>query len=141
MKVEEKFCCSPNYLDGQSEIKPYMRETMIDWIIDVHSKLSKRRETLYLCVNIIDRYVSTVIREKTDIITRGTYQLVGVAAFLLASKYEETAYPEISKILDCADNCYYESDVKKMELKIVNTLKYDLTVPTTNKFLERFLHV
>ena len=28
-----------------------------------------------------------------------------------------------------------------MEVKIVNTLKYDLTVPTTNKFLGRFLRV
>lgn len=118
-----------------------MRETMIDWIIDVHNKLSKRRETLYLCVNIIDRYVSTVLREKTDIITRGTYQLVGITAFLLASKYEDTDCPEIATLLDCADNCYCESDVKEMEIKIVNTLKYDLTVPTTNKFLERFLHV
>lgn len=118
-----------------------MRETMIDWIIDVHNKLSKRRETLYLCVNIIDRYVSTVLREKTDIITRGTYQLVGVAAYFIASKYEEIAYPEIATLLDCADNCYNEADVKEMEIKIVNTLQYDLTVPTTNKFLERFLHV
>ena len=34
-----------------------------------------------------------------------------------------------------------DEDVKKMELKIVNSLKYDLTVPTTNKFLGRFLRV
>lgn len=141
LKTEDKFRCLPNYLDGQTDVKSYMRETLIDWIVDVNSHFRHRRETLYLCVNIIDRYVAATIREKKDMVSRSNYQLVGVTAYLIASKYEEIYYPEIRMILQFADNIYSEEDVKKMELKIINTLKYDLTVPTTNKFLGRFLRV
>lgn len=141
LKVEEKFHVSPNYLDGQTDIKPYMRETLIDWIMEVNQHFHHRRETLYLCTNIVDRYVASVIRDKSEVISRSNYQLVGVTAYLIASKYEEIYYPEIRVILDFADGIYTEDEVKRMEVKIVNTLKYDLTVPTTNKFLGRFLRV
>ena len=141
LKVEEKFHVSPNYLDGQTDIKPYMRETLIDWIMEVNQHFHHRRETLYLCTNIVDRYVAAVIRDKSEVISRSNYQLVGVTAYLIASKYEEIYYPEIRVILDFADGIYTEDEVKRMEVKIVNTLKYDLTVPTTNKFLGRFLRV
>ncbi|OAO13514.1 G2/mitotic-specific cyclin [Blastocystis sp. ATCC 50177/Nand II] len=141
LKVEEKFHVSPNYLDGQTDIKPYMRETLIDWIMEVNQHFHHRRETLYLCTNIVDRYVAAVIRDKSEVISRSNYQLVGVTAYLIASKYEEIYYPEIRVILDFADGIYTEDEVKRMEVKIVNTLKYDLTVPTTNKFLGRFLRL
>ena len=141
LKVEDKFRVLPNYLDGQTDVKPYMRETLIDWIVDVNNHFHHRRETLYLCTNIVDRYVAAVIRDKSELISRANYQLVGVAAYLIASKYEEIYYPEIRNILQFADDIYNEEEVKRMEVKIVNTLKYDLTVPTTNKFLNRFLRV
>lgn len=128
-------------MDGQTEVKPYMRETMVDWLIDLHNKLSRNRETLYLSVNIIDRYVSTVFREKTDFIPRSQYQLVGLTAYFIASKYEEVQFVEMSYLIESADNIYTVQDMMNMEIKIVNTLKFDFTVPTTNKFLQRFLRV
>ncbi len=141
LKQEDRFRCRPDYLDGQNDVKSYMRETLIDWLVDVNSRLHHHRETLYLCVNIIDRYVYYTIRDKTDCVSRSDYQLVGITAYLIAAKYEEIYYPEIHSLLAFADNAYTDEDVKKMELKIVNSLKYDLTVPTTNKFLGRFLRV
>ena len=39
LKVEDKFRVLPNYLDGQTDVKPYMRETLIDWIVDVNALL------------------------------------------------------------------------------------------------------
>ena len=141
LKQEDKFRCMPNYLDGQNDVKSYMRETMIDWLVDVNNRFRHRRETLYLCVNIVDRYVYYTIRDKSDSVSRSNYQLVGITAYLIASKYEEIYFPEIHQLLSFADYVFSDEDVKKMELKIVNTLKYDLTVPTTNKFLGRFLRV
>jgi len=32
-----------------------MREILIDWLIDVHSRFKLNDETLFLAVNIIDR--------------------------------------------------------------------------------------
>lgn len=141
LKVEDKYRCLPNFLEGQNDIKSYMREKLIDWIVEVNNRLHNRRETLYLCVNIIDRYVATSIKNKTDVITRSNYQLVGVTSYFIASKYEEIYYTELHNLLPFADNIFREEDVRQMEIKIINALNYELTVPTTNKFLNRYLRV
>ena len=39
-----------------------MRSILIDWIVDVHLKFKLRNETLFLCQNLIDKYlISNVI--------------------------------------------------------------------------------
>ena len=66
-----------------------MRAILIDWLVEVHMKFRLVPETLYLCVNIIDRYCS--IQE----VRRSQLQLVGVTALFLACKYEEIYPPEV----------------------------------------------
>ena len=134
LQNEDRFRCKSTYLDGQTEIKPYMREQLIDWLIDMNCHFSHHRETLY-------RYVNYTIRNQTDLVVRSEYQLVGLAAYYIACKYEEIYFPDMNELLIRADNAYTEVKVKTMELKIVNTLKFDLSVPTTNKVLHRFLRV
>ena len=43
-------------MDNQSDINSKMRAILIDWLIEVHMKFKLVPETLYLCVNVIDRY-------------------------------------------------------------------------------------
>jgi len=66
-----------------------MRGILVDWLVEVHLKFKLVPETLYLTINLIDRYLekNTVMWEKL--------QLVGVTAMLLASKYEEIYAPEV----------------------------------------------
>lgn len=42
-----------------------MRSILLDWLIDVHVKFDLSPETLYLTINIIDRFLSlkTIPRE------------------------------------------------------------------------------
>jgi G2/mitotic-specific cyclin-B, other len=35
-----------------------MRAILVDWLIDVHLKFKLLNETLFLTINIIDRYLS-----------------------------------------------------------------------------------
>jgi len=37
-----------------------MRAILVDWLIDVHLKFRLKDETLYVCVTLIDRYLSMV---------------------------------------------------------------------------------
>jgi len=37
-----------------------MRAILIDWLIDVHLKFKLLPETLFMTVNLIDRYLTTV---------------------------------------------------------------------------------
>lgn len=46
----------------QIDINEKMRGILVDWIIEVHLRFHLMPETLYLTINIIDRYL-----EKTQI--------------------------------------------------------------------------
>lgn len=117
------------------ELNGMMRSILVDWIVEVHMKFRLLPETLYLCVNIIDRYLSCVP------VQRNRLQLVGVTALLIACKYEEIYPPEVKDCVYITDRAYTRQEVLDMEAHIVKVLKFTLTVPTGHPFLQRFLHV
>jgi hypothetical protein len=47
-----------NYLQFHYNIDWMMRAMVIDWIIEVADALFLKRETLYLAINYLDRYLS-----------------------------------------------------------------------------------
>ena len=75
------------YMCKQIDINEKMRGILVDWIIEVHLRFKLMPETLFLTINLIDRYL-----EKKQIM-RTRLQLVAVAALLIASKYEEIHVP------------------------------------------------
>jgi len=123
------------YLDGQSEILPKMRSVLIDWLIGVHLQFHLLQETLYTTVAIIDRYLQVEIERGT--VSRGKLQLVGVAAMLVAAKYEEIYAPEVKDFVYITDRAYTEREILKMEIKILSTLSFDLGRPLPLHFLRR----
>lgn len=79
-----------DYMDSQPEINEKMRAILIDWLIQVHHKFELSPETLYLTINIIDRYLASKTTSRREL------QLVGMSAMLIASKYEEIWAPEVA---------------------------------------------
>ena len=79
--TELEFIAQPGYMKKQPDINEKMRAILIDWLVEVHLKFKLYPETLYLTVNLIDRYL-----EKEEVM-RQHLQLVGVTAMLIASKY------------------------------------------------------
>ncbi|KAG2277874.1 hypothetical protein Bca52824_060429 [Brassica carinata] len=71
-----------DYMMQQVDLNEKMRAILIDWLIEVHDKFDLMNETLFLTVNLIDRFLAkkAVLRK---------LQLVGLVALLLACKYEE----------------------------------------------------
>mmetsp|Transcript_21524 Transcript_21524/g.33180 ORF Transcript_21524/g.33180 Transcript_21524/m.33180 type:complete len:502 (+) Transcript_21524:228-1733(+) len=123
------------YMVDQCDINNRMRAILIDWLVEVHMKFRLVPETLYLCVNIIDRYCNrTTVR-------RSKLQLVGVTALLIACKYEEIYPPEVRDCVYITDRAYTRQEVLDMEQSIVNCLEFNFTVPTAYPFLKRFLHI
>lgn len=119
----------------QPELNGMMRSILVDWLVEVHMKFRLLPETLYLCVNIIDRYL------ERQPVNRNRLQLVGVTALLIACKYEEIYPPEVKDCVYITDRAYTRQDVLDMEADIVRTLAFILTVPTGHPFLQRFLHI
>ncbi|KAI3949733.1 hypothetical protein MKX01_040950 [Papaver californicum] len=132
-KTENSSCVSPNYMVKQSDINEKMRAILVDWLIEVHYKFDLMDETLFLMVNIIDRFLArqTVERKKL--------QLVGITAMLLACKYEEVSVPVVDDLILISDKAYTRKEVLAMEKLIVNTIQFDMSVPTSYVFMKRFL--
>ena len=97
----------PAYMEDQQYINERMRSILVDWLVEVHLKFKLVPETLYLTVNIIDRYLA-----QTEV-TRPKLQLVGVTALLIASKYEEIYPPELRDLVYICDRAYSKNEVRK----------------------------
>jgi len=75
-------------------------------------------ETLYLTVNLIDRFL------ERQTVSRKKLQLVGVTAMLLACKYEEISVPVVEDFIVISDRAYTRTEV----LDMVTTTKQDFTM-------------
>lgn len=86
-----------------------MRATLIDWLLQVHLRYHMLPETLWITVNIIDRFLSlrTVSLVKL--------QLVGVTAMFIASKYEEICAPSVKEFVFMTENGYTVEEILKGE--------------------------
>lgn len=129
--------CKPKagYMKKQPDITNSMRAILVDWLVEVGEEYKLQNETLYLAVNYIDRFLSSMS------VLRGKLQLVGTAAMLLASKFEEIYPPEVAEFVYITDDTYTKKQVLRMEHLILKVLSFDLSAPTINQFLTQyFLH-
>ena len=131
--AETNHMAPANYMELQRTINVKMRSILIDWLVEVHLKFKLMPETLYLTINLIDRYLA---RQPC---ARRKLQLVGVTCMLLASKYEEIYFPEVRDFVYITDKAYSREEILQMEGVVLNALKFDLTVATPLVFLKRFL--
>ena len=150
----------PVFMEKQGYINERMRSILVDWLVEVHLKFKLVPETLYLTINLIDRFL-----EKEEV-SRPRLQLVGVTSLLIASKYEEIYPPELRDLVYICDKAYTKQDVRfrfsfvhyfssmrltnhplfslplqilDMEETILMTLEYNVTIPSAHAFLVRYL--
>jgi len=131
--LEREQSIGSDYLAGQQVILPKMRAVLVDWLVGVHVQFKLLPETLYTSVAIMDRYM----QDQTPSVSRQILQLVGVASMLIASKYEEIYAPEVRDFVYITDKSYSERDIIKMELKILESLEFNLGRPLPLHFLRR----
>ncbi|KAJ4806220.1 Cyclin family protein [Rhynchospora pubera] len=130
---ESLSCVNPRYMSDQPDINEKMRAVLIDWIFEVHDKLELLQETLFLTVNLVDRFLAIQNISSTKL------QLVGVTALLLACKYEEATAPPIEDLIAICVCSYTRAELLEMERLMLNTLQFNMWVPTPYVFLKRFL--
>lgn len=130
---QEKY--SPkSYMPSQKDINAKMRSILVDWLVEVHYKFKLQPQTLWLCINILDRYLEVAQT------SRAKLQLVGVTSLLIACKFEEIYPPEVRDCVYITDYAYEREEVLKMETTILTQLNYEISVPTGYHFLTRFLN-
>jgi hypothetical protein len=118
-------------MDQQPEIRWHMRPCLVDFLVEIHFTFRLRPETLYLTLNIVDRYVSR------RIVYIKHYQLVGCAALWIAAKFED-AKERVPTVQDLAQVCretYEESAFIQMEGHVLSTIQWTLGHPTAEAWL------
>lgn len=132
-EMEEKTRPKAGYMRKQPDITTSMRAILVDWLVEVGEEYKLQNETLYLAVNYIDRFLSSMS------VLRGKLQLVGTAAMLLASKFEEIYPPEVAEFVYITDDTYTKKQVLRMEHLVLKVLSFDLAAPTINQFLTQYV--
>lgn len=76
-----------NMFDSHPNLQPRMRAILLDWIIEVCEVYKLHRETYYLTVDYLDRYLSA----KSNI-SKNQLQLIGITCLFIASKVRTKNY-------------------------------------------------
>lgn len=135
-KQEKLFTAQYGFMSTkQTDINEKMRAILVDWLIEVHYKFKLMPETLFLTINLIDRYL-----EKCDVL-RTKLQLVGVTAMLIACKFEEIYAPEVRDFVYITDKAYTREEILLMEFSMLSILDFNISSASSFRFLERFAKI
>ncbi|KAF7548028.1 hypothetical protein G7046_g8817 [Stylonectria norvegica] len=130
-ELEEKSKPSVDYMGHQDDLEWKTRGILVDWLIEVHTRFHLLPETLFLAVNVIDRFLSA------KVVQLDRLQLVGITAMFIASKYEEVLSPHVENFKRIADDGFSEAEILSAERFVLNTLDYNLSYPNPMNFLRR----
>ncbi|KAJ1973840.1 B-type cyclin [Dimargaris verticillata] len=130
-QMEVKLMPGSDYMAMQQELEWSMRRILVDWLVQVHQRFRLLPETLYLCVNYVDRFLSR------KVVSLEKLQLVGATALLLAAKFEEIQVPSVSDFVYMVDHAYSVDEILKAERYMVAMLDFSLGFPGPMSFLRR----
>lgn len=119
-------------IDIQTEIKWFMRPYLVDFLIEAHNAFGLIPETLFLTINLLDRYCSRRVVYKKH------YQLVGCSALLIAAKYgdRKDRVPTIKELKQMCCGLYEDDMFTQMEWHVLQTLDWIIGHPTIDSFLQ-----
>lgn len=112
----------PVHTVAQMNITGTMRAILCDWMMEVCEEFALKRETFHLAVSHLDRVSHDIQKNK--------YQLVGLAAMIIAAKTEEVAVPHMREWVKAVDNGYSLEELLATELLIMRELDWKL-LPAT----------
>ncbi|KAL0954854.1 hypothetical protein HGRIS_003793 [Hohenbuehelia grisea] len=120
-RLEEESMPLPNYMDMQNEINWSMRQTLVDWLLQVHLRYHMLPETLWIAINLVDRFLSK------RVVSTVKLQLVGVTAIFIAAKYEEILAPSVDEFLYMTGESYSKAEMLKGERIILQVLDFKVS--------------
>jgi len=106
---------------------------VVDWLIYLHKRLRMAPETLFIAINVMDRFLG--LRQ----VERSRIQLVGVTSMLIASKYQEIDPPHVAEFVYFVGDAYEMAEVLACEAVMFQVLEFNFTFPTCLSFLETYM--
>ncbi|XP_014256434.1 G1/S-specific cyclin-E1-like [Cimex lectularius] len=126
----------PTPFVNHPNLQPRMRSVLLEWLIEVCDVYKLHRETYYLALDYLDRFLSiTKNRQKTQL------QLIGVTCLLIAAKYEEIFPPKVSEFAYITDGACTEEEIIKMELVMIKAIDWRCTILSANGWLSTLMQL
>ncbi|XP_055540208.1 G1/S-specific cyclin-E isoform X2 [Wyeomyia smithii] len=126
----------PNMFDQHPGLQPRMRAILLDWLIEVCEVYKLHRETYYLALNYIDRYLSRKKGQK-----KTHLQLLGISALFVAAKVEEIYPPKIGEFAYVTDGACSEEDILREELLLLHELQWSINPVTIMGWLGLYMQI
>lgn len=123
-------------LENHPGLQPRMRAILLDWLIEVCEVYKLHRETYYLALDYLDRYLATKVS-----ISKTCLQLIGITCLFIAAKVEEIYPPKLSEFAYVTDGACNEEDILKQELVILTSLKWQITPVTIIGWLSIYMQL
>ena len=130
LQKDETYTRNPLMMARHPNLQARMRSILIDWLSEVCEVYKLHRETFYLALDFVDRYLSTESN-----VPKHDLQLIGITCLLISSKIEEIYPPKLADFSFVTDGACDESDILAKELVILKALNWDLTPMTVNGWL------
>lgn len=130
-ELEYKTLPDSDYLFKQTQLKPRMRSILVDWLVEMHQRFRLLPETLFLAINIMDRFMSL------EVVQIDKLQLLATGSLFIAAKYEEVFSPSVKNYAYFTDGSYTEDEILQAEKYILTILNFDLSYPNPMNFLRR----
>lgn len=110
---------NPKMLHKHQGLQPRMRAILLDWLNEVCEVYKLHRETYYLALDYLDRYLSTNVS-----ISKTKLQLIGITCLFIAAKVEEIYPPKLSEFAYVTDGACSEENILEYELVILCALNW-----------------
>lgn len=130
-ELEKKTLPDPAYLLKQTQLKPRMRSILVDWLVEMHQRFRLLPETLFLAINIMDRFMSV------EVVQIDKLQLLATGSLFIAAKYEEVFSPSVKNYAYFTDGSYTDEEILEAEKYILTILNFDMNYPNPMNFLRR----
>lgn len=126
----------PKMLTNHPGLQARMRAILLDWLIEVCEVYKLHRETYYLALDYLDRYLSTNVS-----ISKAHLQLIGITCLFIAAKVEEIYPQKLSEFAYVTDGACREEDILKQELIILTALKWQISPVTIIGWLSVYMQL
>lgn len=126
----------PEMLERHPGIQARMRAILLDWLMEVCEVYKLHRETYYLAVDYLDRYLTANLK-----LPKTRLQLIGITCLFTAAKVEEIYPPKMSEFAYVTDGACTEDDIIKQELMLMLGLNWSINPVTIIGWLSVYMQL
>ena len=130
-KNEKKYILPKNWLNNQKEINQRFRGKIIDYFIFITLTLQLQNSTLFLAINILDKYL---FKKK---VKREEIPCIFVAILFTSCKFEEVKIIRLKDLKNILEQNLENLSILKKEYEILNEIGYNIIFPSPYDFLKR----